>query len=156
MEIDIKTVEEKIKTHCDEVMQAIVSDAGTAGKVVSKFVSLPNKDGVTDNWRERYYERAEIEDQLSTSELKVELGNLSVSSTGTLEYWLYIEVRRSDDSEFIEYCNVGKYEGELELIWDSGSKSKSEHPAWQLKQESGETLLTSYCRHSIPVCCVVG
>ncbi len=113
-----KLLEEKIKTHCEQVMQEVVSNAGTAGRVVRQFVCMPNEDGNYDDMLDIYYVRKGIQDKLSTGEFTVSLENLSVCKQGMLEYWLRVDVGVSEEPDRIGTCAVTKIDNQLQIQWE--------------------------------------
>jgi hypothetical protein len=111
-------LEEKLKAHCEQVMHGVVSDAGTAGRVVSQFICMPNEFGVYDDMLDIYYVRQGIQEKLSTAEFSVSLEHLRVCSEGSLEYWLRVDVGDSEVPDRIGTCEFIKTEGEVGVQWE--------------------------------------
>lgn len=110
--------ERKIETHIDAVMQDIEQRAGSAGKVVSRFVCMPNKRGEYDDMLDIYFYREAIENKLRTHEFAVSLHHVSVCPHGTLEYWLRLDLFDTTSSTQIGQCMVGKSNGEISIDWE--------------------------------------
>lgn len=112
-------LKEKIKAHCEKVMHGVVSDVGTAGRLVSQFVCMPNEFGDYDDMRDIYYVRQGIQKKLSNDEFSVSLEHLRVCSQGGLEYWLRVDVGDSEAPARIGTCVVIKTDGEVGVQWEN-------------------------------------
>jgi hypothetical protein len=113
-----KNLEEKIETHCEQVMQEVVSNAGTAGRVVSQFVCIPDERGNYDDMLDIYFVREGLQDKLSTKEFNVSLEHLSVCKQGMLEYWLRVDVGVSEEPDRIGACAVTKIDNQFQIQWE--------------------------------------
>ena len=111
-------LEQKIKTHCEIVMASVVAKAGTAARVVNKFVCLPNQDGNCDDMLDLYFERFAIEKAFKTTEFTADLGSLSVGDHGQLHYMLYLDVGDAQDPCGVGHCQVDNFKGEITVAWD--------------------------------------
>ena len=118
----IKTQKEllelEIKTHCKQVMQEILQATGSASSVVNQFVCIPDERGNCDDMLDLYFIRESIEEKLKTAKLTFELGGVSLSSEGTLQYWLLIDVGDSGEVDRIGRADVRCVDGIVKIDWE--------------------------------------
>jgi hypothetical protein len=111
-------LDRKIKTHCENVMAELVTNAGTAGALVSRFVCIPDKRGDCDDLLDVYFERKVIEEKLKTSELTPDLMGLSVDARGGLLYSICFDVGDEQEPGKVGHCFVDKSAEKTMIDWD--------------------------------------